>query len=219
MTLLKFAYASVMLALAAGFLNAGETVSDPRLGLRLTAPDGFMQVPDLVRGDVVYAFQRMSKGEPTFILVRRLGGTLGREKLDPAEASAKGPQVSLTTEKWKEFDIDVIRLSEQMGNLRLVTFNAQVPLKPEAVQVTVSGAAGREDELHGLLRSVLSNLDGQTNWLTSKERWKRFFQGIYELAIAVVVVVVLGGAAWRAIRKRRRVQGGAEAGAAPPGGA
>jgi len=205
----KFVSTGIVLALAAAHLNAGEVVSHPQLGLRLSVPDGFVQDPDRVQGQVVYAFQRPPAGEQklgTFIVVSRLGGVLGREKLDPREVASKSPNVSLTNEKWKGFDLEVFRVPEQAGELRLLTFNAQVPLKPEAVQVAVIGEAGGEAELRNILQSVLSNLDGQTNWLNTEQRVNRLAEGTTRLAITVGVLVV-AVVIWRAVRGRRNARG------------
>jgi len=196
---------------------AGETVAHPQLGFRLSAPDGFAQDPERVQGQVVYAFQRPPEGEQkvgVFIVVSRLGGVLGREKLDPKAMASKSPQVTLVTEKWQDFDIEVFRVPEQVGELQLLTFNAQVPLKPEAVQVAVIGEASREAELRSTLRSVLGSLDGQTNWLNTEQRVGRAAEGLTRLAITVGVLTLLAVVVWRAIRRRRKGRGRAEPGAA-----
>lgn len=210
---LKFVIPGIVLALAATILYAGETVSHPRLGLRLAVPDGFVQNPTLVQGQVVYAFQRPpASGQQvgTGILVSRLGGVLGRDKLDPRLVASKGPQISVITEKWKGFDIEVIRVSEQAGELQLLTFNAQVPLRPEAVQVGVFGEAGRENELRGVLQSVLSNLDGQTNWLNTEQRVARLAGGIVWITITTTITIgvlaVVSVIIWRVVRGRGKAR-------------
>jgi hypothetical protein len=190
----------------------GETVAHPQLGLQLSAPDGFTQDPARVQGSVVYAFQRPPEDEQgvgVFIVVSRLGGVLSREKLDPKALASKMPQVMLATEKWKDFDIEVFRVAEQAEEIQLLTFNAQVPLKPEAVQVAIIGEASRESELRSILRSVLDSLDGQTNWLNTEQlnteqRVGKIIEGLTRLAITAVVLVLLARVAWRAIRGRSR---------------
>jgi hypothetical protein len=199
----------VALTLSASTVLAGEAFTNQQLGLRLSVPDGFAQDPDLVSGKVVCGFRRPPSGDQrsgTLIRVSRLGGVLGREKIDPQQLAAANPRVTTSTEKWKEFEIDVFRVPENINGVSILTFNAQVPLKPEAVQVAVSGGADREEELRGLLRSTLNNLDGQSNWLTNHERVERLADGITKLATTAGVVVVLavaaGAAIWRSIRRR-----------------
>jgi hypothetical protein len=89
---------------------------------------------------------------------------IGRKKIDAKEVTAKNPQVTLLSEKWRGFDIPVFRVPEEIPGHQFVTFNAQVPLKPEAIQISIGGEAAREEEISGILRSVLDDLEGQTNW-------------------------------------------------------
>jgi hypothetical protein len=204
---LRFVFSCSALALAATPLTAGETVSDQQLGFRLTVPDGFVSAPDRVQGKVIYAFQHPPAGNQkvgTFIAVSRLGGVLGREKLDPREASARGPGFALSSEKWKDFDIEVFRVPEQIGDLKLLTFNAQVPLKPEAIQIAVIGEAGQEEELRGALRSVLRTLDGQTNWLNTEQRVGKLAEGLTRLGMTILVLVAIGVTVWYGVRGRRK---------------
>lgn len=213
MRLLQSVLLSIALAPTAAPLSAGEFVSDPQFGFRLSVPDGFVQDAEKVRGMVVCAFlQPPAAGEKvgTFIVASRLGGVLGRKKIDPKEIAARNPQITIATEKWKEFDIEVFRVPEKTGDCQLLTFNAQVPLKPEAIQIAVIGDAAREEELRSVLRSVLWSLDGQTNWLTTQERIGRFGMGIGQLLftigvliVGIGVLVVIVGVIVHAIRRKR----------------
>ncbi|HTU88848.1 MAG TPA: hypothetical protein VMF69_02015 [Gemmataceae bacterium] len=194
-------------------LVAGETVSNRQLGFRLTVPDGFVEDPEMVQGKVVCAFQRAPTANQkmaTFIVVTRLGGVLGREKLDPKEFAPLFPHVTIVTEKWREFDIEVFRVPEAFD---LVTFNAQVPLKPEAVQIGVTGEAARENELRGELRYVLGSLEGSTNWLNTNQRVSKLVEAIAVLAgpfggLLVVIALVVR----RVLRKRALTRDPAEPG-------
>jgi hypothetical protein len=190
---------------------AGEVVADGEFGFRLTIPDGFVKVPDKVQGDVLYAFMRPPAGDAkmgTVILVSRLRGVLGREKI-AKQMAAKNPQIAVLEERWQEFDIEVFRVPEQVGDLKVVTFNAQVPLKPEAVQIGVFGEATRDNELRDLLQSLLSERDGETNWLTMQEREQRIAAGVTQLALCCSgagfvtfgALVAAGLLIWRAVRK------------------
>jgi hypothetical protein len=156
----------------------------------------------------------------TFILVSRLGGVLGREKIDPKGVGAKNPNITILSEKWKDFDVEVFRVPERAGNLQLLTFNAQVPLKPEAVQIAVIGEAASENELRSLLRSVLSSLDGSTNWLNTDQRVSKLAEGITRLAITIGVLVIfvvgvlaiVAAVVWYAVRKRTLTYGSSDHG-------
>lgn len=199
--------------LTSAALVAGETVSNRQLGYRLSVPDGFVQDPEMVQGKVVCAFQRSPTANQkmgTFILVTRLGGVLGREKLDRKEVAALNPHITIITEKWKEFDIEVFRVPEAFD---LLTFTAQVPLKPEAVQISVTGEAARENELRSELRYVLGSLEGSTNWLNTNQRVSRLVKAIAGLAgpfggLLVVIALVVR----RVLRKRALTRDPAEPG-------
>jgi hypothetical protein len=195
----------VALALAAAPLFAGETVSDQRYGLRFTVPDGFTQDGEKVKGDVLFAFQKLLPGENLgrFILVRHLGHVIGREKLDLRLMRARFVGVTIVTENWKDLEIEVTRVPERIADAQLLTFNAQVPLKPEAIQLTVTGEAAREAELRGALRTVLASLEGRSNWLTTEERVDRGATRLAGMAITLAVVLFFAGVVWRAARGRQ----------------
>lgn len=207
MSLRKFMLLCVVLIIATGnLLVAGETVAHPQLGLRLTVPDGFVKDQTQVRGDVIHAFQRPPIGERkigTFILISQLKGVLGREKLDIRDLPPNQSNVKILTENWKEFDIDVIRLPEEAKTMSLLTLNAQVPLKPLAIQISVFGEAVQEEELRSILQSVLRSLDGQTNWLTEEQRASKLGTGITKLAITAGVILLIIAAIWGYVGSRK----------------
>lgn len=205
----KFALLSVAFLFSTqSSLFAGETVAHPQLGLRFTVPDGFAKDLAQVRGDVIHAFQHPPIGERkigTFILVSQLKGVLGRKKFDIRDLPPNQSQVKILTENWKEFDIEVIRLPEQVGTTSLLTLNAQVPLKPFAIQISVFGEAVQEEELQSILKSVLKSLEGQTNWLTGEQRASKLGTGITKLAIAIGVVLLIVAAIWGYVGSRKSV--------------
>jgi hypothetical protein len=196
----------VTLAFAAAPLFASETVANQALGFRLSVPDGFVQDPTKVQGDIVVAFMRPAgPGDKanSAVMVSRMRGVIGRDKIDPKMLATKAPKVTVVTEKWKDFEIEVTRVPEEFGAVKVVTFNAQVPLKPEAIQISVVGETARENELRSVLRTVLATLDGQTTWLTTDERINRGATGIAKMAITIAVLLFLGGLVWRALRGRK----------------
>jgi len=218
---MKWLTSIVFVTMAAAQIAAGETVSHPQLGFRLSVPDGFAQHPESVQGDVLYAFHRPPAGEQQMgmiIGVSRLNGVLSREKIDPKQLSVHNPQATIVRESWKGFDIEVCRIPETLGDLRVVTFNADVPLKPEAIQIKAIAEAANEEELLAVLRSVLVQLDGQTNWLNTEQRVARFAEGISRLAITAAALLVVTGIVWRAVRGRSSARRAAEPGAAADGG-
>jgi hypothetical protein len=145
-------------------------VTHPTLGFSLTIPEGFEPSPEVAASnpDFVYAFRKEGDAEGddpvgTVIIVERMRGTIGRERLDPARV--KGRRVLAF--KWKGFEIDGVEVPESADGIDFVNYNVQVPLKPEAIQLRVAGQRGRARELRALADGLLVSLDGQTNWLRS----------------------------------------------------
>src|SRR2546423_10769069 len=77
---------------------------------------------------------------------------------------------------------------------------AQVPLRKEAVQLSVAGPADQAGRGQSILEATLASLEGETNWLTSAERSGRLgtIAGWW-IRIAVAAIAIL---AWR----KRRAQ-------------
>ncbi len=197
---------AIVLTPSGSALRAGERVTDARLNFRMSIPDGFVPEPDKVQGTTLYVFRRPpGAGERggIVIAVSRMGGVMSREPVDMREVVAQNPRASALAEKWKAFDIEVVRAPQEIGGMRTVAFVAQVPLTPEAIQVVVSGEESREEEVRGVLRSVLRDLDGQTNWLDDGQRMRRLGETVGTIVLllgAGVTAVIL---VWRSARKRK----------------
>ena len=126
------------------------------------------------------------------VSLQDLGGTIGREDL--SKKKDKPANVTLEKTRWKTFDIDVFRVAENAGNISMLTFNAQVPLKPHAIQVMVSGPASEEASLKQQMQQIVASVDGPTNWLTGAESIARVAGGSGRLIlIGCFLVVGVGG--------------------------
>jgi hypothetical protein len=134
---------------------------------RFTPPSGFAVFPPgmNLRAGILQSF---IKGDPAdnvpdiVLLVEDLGGTIGREDMS---AFARGKEnIRLFRENWKTCQIDVFEVREKIGEVDTLTYNAQVPLWPTAVQLTVVGLASRESELRDIVREALKGVDGTSNW-------------------------------------------------------
>lgn len=179
---------------------APEEVQDANLGFTLRVPDGFKPEKDAVKGKVIHSFSRPPRDDQsmgTMVLVQRMGGVIGRGPIDRKTKAADGGDLQFSTAKWKEFEIEVVRMQEKLEGVPCISLKANVPLKPEAILLIVFGETSREAELRGLLDEMLATLDGDTNWLTGSERgeqWGRVVGGILVGVIAVLIV--------RLVRKR-----------------
>ena len=165
---LRFAAPAVaFLALAAA--GRAEQIQDANFRFSLTIPDGFerMPTPPPEKPKWIYGFAKtVPDGARFAIVVEHMGGTIRRERLGPEDAPA-GSDARLHTVRWQGFDIDAIEIPEEAGGVALATIKVQVPLKPEAIQVSVVGPRDRRDESLALVNQLLGGLHGESNWLGS----------------------------------------------------
>lgn len=148
-----------------------DTVSDPKLGFTLKLSSEFTRRPDLVGAtpDIVHAFEfgEAAEGEiAVLLLIAKLGGVIGRERLKKQDMPP-GFKGELFVTTWQGFEIDGFEVPETANGIDAITYNVQIPLKSEAIQVKLFGPADREETLKPLLRQVLDGLDGKSNWLSS----------------------------------------------------
>lgn len=194
-----FLVCAAVVLLLASECGAGQTVVDDTRGFILTLPQGFEPNPDLVGAtpDIVHAFLL---GDPTddeldiMLFIEKMPGTIGRERLKP-EYLPPGFQGRLFTTQWQGFDVDAFAVPEQLGDIKTITYNVQVPLKRAAIQVRLFGPVDRESELTKLLAETLAGLKGESNWIqsavpSSSAASSRTYGFIL---LAVAIVFILGG--------------------------
>lgn len=192
---------------------AGFTLSIPgdfevigQTELKAASPDflhGFRRIPSAAQPPAASG----SEGDfPAFLFIEKLRGMIGRERLNPADLP-KGSAARVFTTRWKDFEIDAMEIPETLEGASVITFNAQVPLKPFAVQVKVIGPAAHKAELLKLLNAALAGLDGNTNWKASvipMSISNSPSYGTILLIVAIVVMVVALVALWFIGRKTPR---------------
>jgi hypothetical protein len=196
-------------AWTARFAAAGE-VKDATLRLSITIPDGFEPEPSIttLRPEIPLAFRQAREGEDIgrFVMIERLRGTLGRERLDQSQlpSTFHGRMFRM---QWKEFEVEAFEVFESAEALESVTYNVQVPLAPNAVQIKVLGLRKDAAELEALTRSLVASVDGDTNWISSVfpesvsgTEWYRWaLIAIFALLFAVGLAMVV-----RLTRRRSR---------------
>lgn len=200
---------AVSLALVSS-ARAAQIVNDAQLAFTLTLPEGFEPAPRFVgqQPDIVHGFEYGKpdeRGVRVILIIERMRGTLGREKLDPADfpAGAKGKLFDTT---WDGFELQGFEVHEQLAEGEFITFNVQIPLKPEAIQVKLIGAAARRAELEQLLPQILGGLKGQSNWLRSAaspalDQSRGYANTL--LAVAIVSVIIGVAFIWFVARRNR----------------
>src|SRR6266849_2636966 len=190
----------LLLSLVVG-TAAQSQVRNAELGYTLTPPQGFTSFPEArSQKDVVDGW---TEATPTaldgalVILIARMHGILPREAMRQEDVPANTQVVSF---KWKGFDVSGLRTQASQAGKPVFVLVAQVPLRPEAVQLSVAGPTDQETRGQAIMEAALASLEGETNWLTSTERAGRLGNiAGWWIGIAVAVIAVL---AWRKRRAR-----------------
>ena len=131
-------------------------------------PKGFREYPDGKNVPTVeHAYVKGVTGigkAVTVIKVERLGGFLPRN--EPLRKEQMPPNFTgeLTTRNWRGVTVDGFVTSAEQDGLRMIVYAIQVPLKPEAIQLIVAGAELEREEISRLADTLLSSLEGETNW-------------------------------------------------------
>ena len=192
---------AVMLFLLVAATAAQSQVRNAELGYSLILPEGFTDFPAArSQKDIVESWSEatpVSAGGPLVLLVARMHGTLSREAMRQEDVPANAQVVSF---KWKGFDVSGLKTLTTQAGQPVFVLVAQVPLRKEAVQLSVAGPADQEGRGHAIMEATLASLEGETNWLTSAERSGRLgTAAAWWIGIAVAAITIL---AWR----KRRAQ-------------
>jgi len=199
--------------------------------------NGAREYPEGKQGqDIIYSYLLKEAAEDGRLLVftiERLRGTVGREELTKEKlARARKKQAThpmaklippdaefdILDERWKGFDIQATRMRISTEELALVIYIAQIPLRREAIQVGVCCGEENQDEGKELLKYLLVNLDGESNWrpdgsvsppglLTPTERVSRLATGLGRMILTIVIVLLIV----RSIRKSKQAKRAREA--------
>ena len=151
---------------------AGETIIDKKREFKLKVPAGFTpnKGPFAFTPDTLYSFVRTdptnSDNEISLRDHNAVRGTIGREHLKPEDLPA-GSDARLFIEHWQGFEVDAFEVRLDLLGYSTLTYNVQIPLKGEAIQVQVSGFAEQETELKQVLTEVLEGLRGESSWIAS----------------------------------------------------
>ncbi len=194
--LIVLAFASITSA------QVSQTLDDPSYGYKLTIPPGFTENKLPLQGanpDIVHMYirgQLEDRNNATLILITRMHGTLGRETIKAADLPP-GSKASTFKTTWKGYQIDAFEVPETVEGMNYLTYNAQIPLSREAIQIGVFGTASRKAELRALMDNLLSNLEGETNWSgsgplsQSAGKLGQYTPVIILVAVVVVAIIVV----------------------------
>src|SRR4029077_20270367 len=137
---------SAVLLLSLVVATAAESqVRNAELGYTLTLPPGFTDVPEArSQKDVVDAWTEATPTSPdgaVVILIARMHGLLPREAMRQQDVPANTQVVSF---KWKSFDVSGFKTQTSQAGKPVFVLVAQLPLRREAVQLSVAGPGDQE---------------------------------------------------------------------------
>lgn len=192
---------SLVMLFAAAPLVAAEAIVDDKLDFSVVLPEGFVADAEQKQGNVLYAFHLPSNDEDhlgDYILVRSLGGTLGKGDPSADDVIEANADATVDVAGWKDHEIVVARVPERIEEVDYVNLNAYLPLKPEAIQLTLFGEASREGELRSTLQTVVDRVEGKSNWDDTSSGSIR--PG--KLLRAGVAVLAIAGAAFAGLKRK-----------------
>ena len=177
-------------------------VSDEFLGFKLTLPPGFAEFPEgkqqLPGTQHAYAKGELGSNDFAILGIESLGGTIGRERLKPSDLpSLGGIDFGLRQAEWRGFEIDVFAGRTDDEHRSMFVLVAQIPLKRQAIQLKLVGPAEREAELVALLSTLLAALEGESNWLSKRQRWSAGIKA--SLGFCILAIALLS---WWRLRRR-----------------
>jgi len=183
--------------LAAALLALQFFAVNRDLGYRFELPQGFIGVPGdrTLHPDIVDCWSEPMPASPSgalMLCVHRMRGVLPHEAMRAEELPRGAVLLSFT---WKGFDVQGIRTDTTRSGMRMTAFVTQVPLREEAIQLSLAGPSDQASRMQAIMTSTLASLEGDTNWLTTEERASRLGQGVG--AMLALVVLAIGARIWR----------------------
>src|SRR5437879_10746646 len=134
----------LMLLLLASASAVQSQVRNAELCYRLAPPEGFTDFPAArSQKDIVDSWSETAPASANgalVLLVARMHGVLPREAMRQEDVPANTQVVSF---KWKGFDVGGLKTLTTQAGQPVFVLVAQVPLRKEAVQLSVEGPAGR----------------------------------------------------------------------------
>lgn len=179
-------------------------IRDDTYGFSLEIPDQFREASDLSQNPKnLYVFLHTSPSgqRTTVILIDRMMGLIGPEPLSteiPSRFLESDPSLSvvgITRTNWKGFELEGLSLRRLLEGRWMVSHAAQVPLRREAIQITVMGPEDSTAATEDLLRRIVGGLEGESNWengpgepLTMRRRISSLISGTVVLLLTVAAV-------------------------------
>jgi len=141
---------------------------DDRMRFSKDTPEGFRDYPEGKQSPTiehVYVKGILSGGEAlTVINIERMGKLIPKNRRLKKEDMPPGFKGELTSRDWRGLKVDTFIAQVEMNEVKMVVYTMQLPLKPVAMQLNVGGPESKREELGKLADTLLSSLEGETNW-------------------------------------------------------
>ena len=148
--------------------SSAYLLKDGRLRFSIDIPEGFRDYPEGKRvptTEHVYIKGIVGGGEAlTVINIERLGGLIPKNKPLRRENMPLRFSGEMTTKNWRGVNVDTIIAPVEQNGLRVIVYTMQIPLRPSAIQLNVGGPESKREEISHLADTLLSSLEGDTNW-------------------------------------------------------
>ncbi len=165
--------------------------SNAQLGFKAKLPDGLDDFSTNMAVKMLISLGKMDGSKNRLIemiAIQEMRGTIGRDDL--SKWADKPQNMTLEKATWKSFDVDVFRVVENIGGVSYVAFNAQVPLKPHAIQIKVLGPPSDDRRLRTEMQTIVASIEGSSNWLTPEEVNRRPQRNWIAILIGLFILIV-----------------------------
>jgi hypothetical protein len=147
-------------------LPGANRIRHSTLGFSFDVPGGFDEIPltkSLAKFWKLFGKPALPGDLAEVFGVQLLGTRLPRRHLDPS-LFPPGAHATLSRLSWRGVEVDAIRLSETTDGKNYVSYNIQIPLRGEAIQLMLGAPTERETELKARIQTLLASLDGPSDW-------------------------------------------------------
>ena len=148
-------------------LNRAREIEKKMSRYQFDPPPGFVRNSQIAES-IPNVMDAYVKGNPNdtvsdiILMIEDIKGNIDKEE-DMTPFLKGKPNIKLLKNRWKEYDINVFRIEEKVGNVATLTYNAQVPVMP-AIQIKLVGLEARDPELKEILNSAINGVTGKSNW-------------------------------------------------------
>lgn len=175
---------------------------------KLTLPPQFEAVKP--KPQHLAAFCSYDDGRPRiYVFLQKVDGELSRRlytRDDMKGRKSDGGSIDdVYTEKWQGMDVNVFVLRLDRAEGVLIQRNIAVPLKGDSLNVIILGPKDADDDMKLLARTLLENLQGESNWApeggTKGLGWLKYAAPAIFMVGLVIIILTLKR--YQAVQRRK----------------